>query len=217
MRKVMVAVLSAIVVGLMLVPSGVSAGITTVVVQDRTGDLGFGVNGTGEISKLWADNAPVAQAKYLDMASAWLSQKAKTYTFGMELAAALPKEGSALPGGIKLVEWAVWIDPSPYNVNTNPVLPLFLIALRYDGSSYSAFVLDRGTMVTTSVPFSIDGSKLQLQFSEASIGNRAFEWWSPMVREWTGPLGTSGYWFVDAVDYRLNPGQVYYDIPWPPG
>lgn len=195
----------------------VSAGPKIMVVEDTTGDVGFGVDyKESEISKVWADNTPIVQAGYFDMISTWLSQKGKKYTFGMGLLADLPKEGVALPDGIHLAEWAVWIDPSPYHVTLNPVASLFLIALRYDGSSYSSFILDYGTMVATPVEPSIVGSTFQLEFSASSIGNLAFEWWSPMVRAWWGQLGSSGYWFVDAVDFGTVDGQVYYDLPWPP-
>ena len=201
----------------MMLAQPVTAATITSVVEDPAGDVGFGVDPkTGGIMHLWGDNTPVAQAGFLDMVLTSLSQKGKTYTFGMELAAALPKEGAALPDGFKMVEWAMWIDPSPYNYLVNPVPPLYLIALRYDGSSYSAFILDYGTMVNTPVAFAVDGSKLQIQFTAASIGNLAFEWWSPLVREWTGPVGTSGYWFVDAVNLPLVDGYAYLDLPWPP-
>jgi len=217
MRSAIVALLSAIVVGMMLVPGSVSAGTLTMVVEDAEGDLGFGVDPkTGGIMNLWQDNTPVAQTTYLDMVSTWLSLKKDTYTFGMELAGALPEEGSPLTGGMKLVEWAVWIDPSPYNFITNPVAPLFLIALRYDGVSYSAFIMDYATMDTAPVAFSVDGSKLEIQFTSASIGDLALEWWSPLVRLWSGPIGSSGYWFVDAVDLEPIDGYVYMDLPWPP-
>jgi hypothetical protein len=215
MRRVTVALLSAIVAGLMVVPGSVSAKTLTSVVEDPEGDLSYGIDPeTGGFMNLWQDNTPVAEAKYLDMVSTWLSLKKGTYTFGMELAAALPEEGSALPEAIKLVEWAVWIDPSPYNYITNPVAPLFLIALRYDGSSYSAFMMDYDTMLTTSVAFSVEGSKVELQFTSASVGE--FDWWSPLVRVWMGPLGSSGYWFVDAVNLEPIDGYVYIDLPWPP-
>jgi len=214
--KVMIALLSVIVVGLMLVPSGASAGTMVSVVQDSTGDLGFGFDPqTSEMMPVWGPGTPWVKAGYFDIASAWLSQKGSTFSFGMELAAALPKEGSALPGGIQLAEWALWIDPSPFNVVTNPVAPLFLIALRYDGSTYSAFILDFGTMVMKSVPFSVGGAQVQLRFSAASVGNLAFEWWVPFVRIWQGPLGSAGFAFVDGIDWGSAPGQVYYDIPWP--
>jgi hypothetical protein len=216
MRKQVVAFLCAIVVGLIMAQPVSGASVTSVV-DDPVGDLGFGIDPkTGGLMNYWQDNTRVAQSKYLDMVSTWLSQKGKTYTFGMELAVAPPKEGSALPDGFKLVEWAMWIDPSPYNVITNPVAPLFLISLRYDGSRYSAFVLDYSTLLQTPVAFSVDGSKIQLQFTAASIGNLAFEWWSPMVRYWDGPVGSSGYWFVDVVNLEPVDGYVYIDLPWPP-
>lgn len=195
----------------------VTAGPMMSVVEDSEGDLSFGVDvKTGGFIREWADNTPVAKSEYLDMLSTWLSLKKETYTFGMELAADLPKAGSPLPDGFKVVEWAVWIDPSPYNYVINPVPPLFLIALRYDGSSYSAFIMDFATMLTTPTAFSIDGSKFQLQFTKASIGNLAFEWWSPLVRVWWGTMGSAGYWFVDAVDLPPVDGYVYMDLPWPP-
>ena len=217
MRRIIVALLSTIVAGLMLVPCSVSAGTLTMVVEDAEGDLGFGVDmQTGGILRYYTDGVPIAEAGYLDMVSTWLSLKKDTYTFGIEAAAALPEEGSALPDGVKLVEWAMWIDPSPYNVLINPVSPLFLIALRYDGSSYSAFILDYATMLTAPVAFSVEGSTLQLQFTSAEIGDLALEWWSPLVRAWWGTLGSSGYFFVDAVDLPLVDGYAYLDLPWPP-
>lgn len=217
MRRAMIGALSAIVAGLMLVPGSVSAGTLTMVVEDPEGDLGFGLDPkTGGIMHLWEENTPVAQAAYLDMVSTWLSLKKETYTFGIEAAAALPEEGAALPGGIKLVEWALWIDPSPYNYITNPVAPLFLIALRYDGSSYSAFIQDYATMLMVPAQFSVAGATLEIQFTAESIGYLDLEWWSPLTREWTGPIGSSGYWFVDAVDLEPIDGYVYVDLPWPP-
>lgn len=217
MRRVVVAFLSAIVAGLMLAPGGVSAGVMKTVAQDSLGDIGFGVDPkTGWIMHEWADNTPVDRAGYFDMVSASFSQKGKIYTFEMEVAAALPEVGSPLPNGIHLAEWAVWFDPSPYNVHTNPVAPLFLIALRYDGSAYGAFVLDYSTMTAVSTPFSVDGTELQIVFTAASIGNLEIPWWSPLVRVWWGPLGSSGYWFVDGVDMGAVPGQDGIDLPWPP-
>ncbi len=187
------------------------------VAQDTVGDLGFGIDPkTGWIMHEWADNTPVVKAGYLDIASTWLSQKGKVYTFGMEMAVALPEPGEPLPGGCKLVEWAMWIDPSPYNVHTNPVTPLYLMALRYDGSSYDAFLVDYSTMEKTAIPYSIDGPLLQLQWSAGAIGNLEFKWWSPLVREWTGPIGSAGSWFVDGIDPGTVPGQDGIDLPWPP-
>lgn len=205
------------VIALMMLAQPVSAATITSIVQDPAGDLGFGVDPkTGGIMHTWQDNTRVAEAKYLDIVSASFSQKGKTYTFGIEVAAALPEEGTPLPNGIHTVEWALWIDPSPYNVFSNPCPTLFLVTLRYDGSSYSAFMLDYETMLRTPVAFSHDGSVVQLQFTAASIGNLSSFWWSPLVRIWEGLVGTSGYWFVDSVSYEGADGYDYIDYPWPP-
>src|SRR4030042_4347545 len=183
----------------MLIPGSVSAGTLTMMVEDPEGGLVFGLDmKTGGLARYYTEGAPIAGAGYLDMVSTWLSLKKDTYTFGIEAAAALPEEGSALPEGVKLVEWAMWIDPSPYNVLINPVPALFLIALRYDGSSYSSFILDYATFLTAPVSFSVEGSTLQLRFTSAAIGVLALEWWSPLVRAWWGTLGSAGYWLVGA-------------------
>ncbi len=204
-------------IALMMLAQPAAAATITYAVEDPLGDLGFGIDPkTGGVMQTWGDNTPVVKAGFLDMALTWLSQKGKTYTFGMEMGAALPEAGSPLPGGMKVVEWAVWIDPSAFNIIIDPCVPLYLIALRYDGSAYEAFLLDYATMEKTPIGFSIDGAKLQLQFTAADIGNLVIQWWSPLVREWTGPVGTSGYWFVDAVNLPLVDGYAYIDLPWPP-
>ena len=217
MSKVGVALLSAIVVGLMLVPSGVSARSMMLYATDSTGDICMGWDvKTGGLAP-GPPGAPWATTGYLDIAAAWLSQKGNTYTFGMELAAALPKEGAALCKGVQQVEWAMWIDPSPFNYATNPVAALFKMALTYDGSTYSAGLWDLSTGVfVTSLPFTVSGATLQFEFSAASIGNFAFSWWVPLVRIWQGLYGSAGYAFLDGIDWNSVEGQVYHDLPWPP-
>lgn len=214
MRKVIVALMSAVVIGMLLVPSGASA-LTITVAQDSVGDVGIALDmKTGTIRDTLSPNAPLVKAGYFDMVSVWLSQKGKTYTFGMELAVALPKEGTPLPNPAKLAQWDLWIDRAPYIVDPAP--PVGMIALRYDGSSYSAFVLDWATMVETPIPFSIDGSMLQLQFTAAQLSNEVISWWVPLVEIYVGPLGTGASAFIDAVDLGAVPGQVGFDLPWPP-
>ena len=190
----------------------VSAG-TMIKVQDTEGDLAksYYVE-TGEPKTGWGDNAPVVQAGYFDMVSAWLGQKGKTYVFGMELAADLPQEGTALPPGISAAAWILWIEPEPWTP-TKPVASTFILYLLYDGSVYSAGLIDVVADVTTSVPFAVDGPMFELTFSADSIGNPTSFWW-------TGGLnvfwGAGGWAMVDAIDPGAAPGQVYWDIPWPP-
>jgi hypothetical protein len=91
-----------------------------------------------------------------------------------------------------------------------------MMALRYDGSSYSAFVVNWATMVETPISFSIDGSKLELQSTAAQLSNAVISWWVPLVEIYLGPLGTMASAFIDAVDLGAVPGQVGFDLPWPP-
>ncbi|MBN1677715.1 MAG: hypothetical protein JW880_04180 [Candidatus Thermoplasmatota archaeon] len=210
MRKIAVTLLSAFVVGLMLAMPA-SAGTLTMKVADGTGDVGR--NSWAHVndpSQYWADNTAVAKTGYFDMISTWLSQKGKTYTFGMELASVLPEEGSALPIPIKTAEWLLWIDSYPMSA------PLYTFSLYYDGSSYSAILLDVSTMVSTPVSFTIDGTKFQVDLSQDLVGDLAGLWWSPAVRLWWGPLGSVGEWIVNLVDFGVAPGQDGVDLPWPP-
>lgn len=206
--------MSVVVIGLMLVPGGASA-LTMTVAQDSVGDVGIAIDmKTGTIRDTLSPSVPLVKAGYLDMVSVSLSQKGKIFTFGMELAAALPEEGTPLPNQIQLALWELWIDPAPYIVYPAP--PVGLIALKYDGSSYSAFVCDWATMIEAPIPFSVDGSMLELRFTAAQLSNAVISWWAPLVEIYLGPLGTIASAFIDAVDLGAAPGQVGLDLPWPP-
>jgi len=199
----------------MVVPSGASAATKTIVVQDRIGDLGTKIDWkTGDISNWWPDTTSVTKVGYFDMVSFSLSYKAKTYTFGMELAKALPEPGSTLPTGFKLVKWLMWIDPEPWNMKYNNILSLYTIQLTYDGSKYAAELKDYATgVVLAALPFAVDGSKLQIEFSAASIGNLESFWFMPCtVVVWA--VTGAGYWDLDGSDPGSVPGQVWWDIPW---
>ena len=222
MRRVLVALLSAIVVGLMLVPSGVSAGTTTIMATDRMGDLGPKYDAAlADTVVFWPDNMPLTAAGYFDMLSWWFSysNKDKTYTFGMELAKALPSQGSPLPNGFKEVRWLVWLDNGAWNPKYNPTVASYYTAqLTYDGSEYAAVITQGGTWgpLVATLPFSVDGSKLQIQFSAASIGNLKSFWIMPCtVVQWS-LVPYSGYWDLDAADPGSAPGQVWWSVPWPP-
>jgi len=99
MRKVVVALLCATVVGILLVPSGVSAGSKTVYVKDSTGDIGFGWSPrTGEILPAWGPGTPWATTGYLDIAAAWFSQKGNMYKSVWNLLLRFLKRGRPLVG-----------------------------------------------------------------------------------------------------------------------
>jgi hypothetical protein len=192
--------------------------LSTLKVTDGKGDQSIMFDPkTGELDKLWPASTAIAQAGYLDISSAWLTQKGKTYTFGMELAKALPEVGTPLPHQIRSVDWSMWIDPSPWNSKENPVSPLFQIALTYDGTAYSAFVANFVTMERNAVSsLSIGTSTFELEFSAESISDQAFSWWVPAVGVNFGPTWSAGSVIVDMIDWDSTNGQVWYDLPWPP-
>jgi len=208
--KVISAVAGTLVIALMMAMP-VLADTVTLIVADGTNDVGRNDwTHLNDPRHYWADNTAAAETGYFDMVSTWLSQKGKTYTFGMELASLLPEEDSPLPAPIKTAEWLLWIDSYPMSA------PLYTFSLYYDGSSYSAILLDASTTIATPLPFTIDGAKFEADLSQNLVGDLAGLWWSPAVRLWWGPLGSVGEWVVDVVDFGMAPGQEGIDLPWPP-
>lgn len=217
MRRLAVGLFGAIIVGMMLAMP-VSGGTVTFKVSDRQGDIGkLADYETCDVKNGWGDNAPIVRAGYFDMLSYWLSysSKEKAYSFGMELAADLPTEGSALPPGMKSVYWLMWIDPEPWNPFYGFNAPwLYAIALTYDGSSYGAVLMETGYNLIALLSFEVAGSMFQVQFSAASIGHPSSFWWFPCPMTVWSPSGM--VWDVDGPDPGASPGQVWWDLPWPP-
>lgn len=216
------ALLCVLVAGLMLVPGAVSAGTTTISASDKTGDLGPKFDArTAETVLYWPDNMPLTRVGYFDMTS-WsfsYSSKDKTYTFGMELAAPLPSEGSHLPTGFKEVKWLVWIDMGAWNPKYAPTVgSYYTVQLVYDGSEYFAELREGagwGPLVVA-LPFEVNGAHLEIQFSAASIGNLKSFWIMPCTVVLWSLQPYSGYWDLDSTDPGAAPGQVWWDVPWPP-
>ncbi len=223
MRKAVVMLFSAIVVGLMLAPS-VSAGRSTIVtVPDAEGDLGkynvqvtiWRANGVA-ISNVpdWGDNAPVLQSSYVDMVSVSFGMVKGTYVFSMELAADLPQAGAQLAPGIVFLTWCLWIESGPWTPTVaSPTL--YQAGIDFDGYSYSSWLFDYRTGAETSVPFTIDGSTLQMRISPASIGDLSSFWW-----EGGTFVAKQSYfappWLIDGMDLGAAPDQVGTTLPWPP-
>lgn len=221
MRRSAAALLCSVVVGLLTVPSGVSADISAVV-SDDVGDVPVGWDvTTGEPTEEQLNgDSPASRVGYLDMVSYSLSLSTETsvYTLWMKLSADLPLEGDALPSGIKVAEWAVWIEDGVWNPALNPVTTWFVIMLTYDGANYDAYVLD---YQTKAVVMSLEdvqraGAEFQMSFPADSIGNPESFYWMTSTRVWWGKPDTYGYRFQDLTDWDAYAGDSGYDIPWPP-
>lgn len=221
MRRNVTASMCAVAVALLMVPGGVSADVSTVVSDDE-GDVPVGWDmTTGEpTEEQLSGNAPASRVGYFDMLSYSLSlnTEASIYTYWMELSADLPLEGDALPSGVKIAEWALWVEDGVWNPVLNPVTTWFVIALTYDGASYDAYVLDYQTkeVVTSLEDIQCAGAEFQISFSADSIGNRESFYWMASTRVWWGQPDTWGFRFQDFTDWDAYAGDLGYDIPWLP-
>lgn len=225
MREGYAVLLSMAVVGLMTVPGSVSADVYEMPISDAEDDLPVGwdvVTGEPTYEQL-NSNWPMARVGYMDMVSYKLALDTDTgtFTFWMKVNGDLPSDESALPSGVKVVEWAMWIDPpetGSWNPVRNPVVSLYLIALQYDGESYSGWIMDYETkeIVLELDDMTVSGAEFQITFPAGSVGDIQSFWWSTSTRVWWGQPGTYGFRFADFTDWDAYPGDLGYTILWPP-
>lgn len=160
---------------------------------------------------------PLIQVGYLDMASYSLSLEGDYYRFYMSVYTALPVEGVEIPSGITICEWAMWIDPEPWNPVLNPVTSLFLIELLYDGSEYNAYLVDFDSEAREMIPLEShdqSGSELWIEFPADVVNDLDLGtlWWSATTRVWWG-TGVYACRFVDISNW--DPDTLSYEMPWP--
>jgi hypothetical protein len=216
MRKVIAALVSLVVVGLLMVPGSVSAKSISIEVEDRIGDVApLYTARTYDYVALYGDNSPIVQAGYFDMTLFWFGLKGDTYTFGMEMVGDLPQEGDSLPQGVELLQYTLWLDQEAWDWLPYSGISYFIIVLQYDGLSYHAALYEyiSGDEVME-LPFTVSGPRFEVRFSADSITNIPTFWLFPSVAVYFGncPLES----FVDLVDYTADaPGQVYTSIQWP--
>jgi len=216
MRKMALALLSAVVAGLLMVPSSVSAKTLSIEVVDRTGDVAIVYDVEAyEYRALYGDNSPIVQTGYFDMTLFRFSLKGNIYTFGMELAADLPQEGDPLPQGVGLLQYTLWLDEYWWDwISDDPAY--FIVVLRYDGSSYSAALLEwPSEEIIMSLPFIIEGPRFEVKFSADWMENIPTFWLFPAVVAYFGECPMMSW--PDLIDCDADaPGQVVNSIPWPP-
>ena len=220
MKKVIVALVSLVVVGLLMVSGSVSAKPISIKVEDRIGDVGpMYTAETYDYVALYGDNSPIVEAGYFDMKLFLFSQKGDTYSFGMEMAGDLPQEGDPLPQGVSLLQYTLWLDPEAWDWSPYAFPSYFVIRFQYDGSSYHAglyeYVQEEQGDELMELPYKIIGPRFEVGFSADSIENIPSFWLFSSVVVYFGdcPWKT----FVDSIDYGAGaPGQEWTSIPWPP-
>jgi hypothetical protein len=186
-------------------------------ISDAEGDVPWSYDTqTGETKdQIWSSNPPIVQVGYFDMISYSLSLDGDYYTFWMKLAAELPVAGDALPSGTVAGEWAMWIDPAPWNPTLGPGGSLFMIKLTYNGSGYAACLVNYATKEETPLESSDHlGSELWISFHASVVDGQESLWWCASTRSYTGS-GVYSFRFVDWTDWDVADGQEWYSIPWP--
>jgi hypothetical protein len=226
MRRSVAALLCAVVVGLLTVPSGVSAQTDDyVIVPDRQGDIGRIYDWTDEFNttrSVWTANSVLGGVGYLDMLSVWLERDGDTYTFGMDLDGDLPIEGTALPGCYRYVRWCLWIDSAPWP-SEDPVTSYFAFWLQYDESGYSTELWNLDTMEVESQDHDLgtpdDRSRFEIEFS---IGGLEEFWFGAGVKiinhATQDPLPGGSFWITDFIDAKTQTEMEYQEalsIPFP--
>jgi hypothetical protein len=217
MRKAAVTLITVIVVGLMAVPCSVSGtDVNYVEAEDREGDIAFCYDFAAlDYRTLLGESSPIVKAGYFDMRLFWFSLEGDMYTFGMQLAADLPKEGDPLPSGVRAMQYEVWLDEDAWDWST-PVVSYFEVYLGYDGYHYSAALREPGAPEPLKyLDYEIAGPTFEVRFSAADIGYLP-EFWlgAPAV---TCLMGASAMeLWPDIIDLYAAEGQVYTSIKWPP-
>ena len=168
----------------------------TSVLTDPSGDTDF--------------NAPGFQ----DIIRAEVTKESDGFVVRMEVAAAVPANPTLPRPGVSEIwwVWALQFDPtSPqgYPIAPGETLPSEVHChIGWNGTSFSAEVIDRrpllngGQPIIMTVPFSVQGSTLELHVPSAVVGNRSSFGWAALTWDWSGPVGTGGLHFVD-----LNTGH----------
>ena len=155
---------------------------------------------------------------FQDIVRAEVSKEGDEFVLRMEMAATIPVN-PPLPRPAEHEIWWMWaIDldrttqPAGYPCAPGCTLPSEIHAcVRWDGSSFHGIVIDRrpllsgGQAIIMTVPFSVHGATLELRVPSAVIGNPSSFRWPTVTTDWSGPVGTGGFHFVD---HGSPPGQA---------
>lgn len=136
-------------------------------------------------------NDPVGDGSpaYLDMVKVSIAKKGGIFLFAQQLAVPIPAMPS-IPVGSEEVAWGWDLDTDPSTappgwpaVDNQPFPFEFLVLLSWDGTSFTATVIDRrplltgGQVIITAVPFTIKDDTIKLFIGSEIIGNpSSFQW-----------------------------------------
>lgn len=147
---------------------------------------------------------------FQDMVRVEVSKEADGFVVRMEMAATIPGNPPLPPPAVHEISWA-WafqLDPTTfpkgYPNAPGSTLPSEVYAyVGWDGTSFHGIVIDRRPLLNgepatiLTVPFSVLGATLELHVPSAVIGNLPSFRVTGLTIDWSGPIGTGGFHFVD--------------------
>lgn len=200
MKRTILAPLLVIVTALALVQPA-SAGPTSVV-EDPVGD-----------AFIWPGARP--GEPFQDIVRAEVSERGGTFRFVMRLAEAIPESPTSPPWALLVWQWDLDTDPNtfptgfpyPYPFGYGEEYQVFFV---WDGTSFSAFVIDRTPLLTGGdaeirpASFVVKGSELRVYVNAADVGDPSGFGWGAYTGDWMTKLG-GAYAFVDGTSLSTWP------------
>lgn len=154
---------------------------------------------------------------FQDIVRSEISKEGDGFVVRMEVAATIPVN-PPLPRPAVHEIWWVWafqLDPATwpagYPSAPGSTLPSEVHAhVGWDGTSFHGIVIDRrpllngGQATILTVPFSVQGATLELHIPSSVTGIPSTFGWASVTTDWSGPVGTDGYHFVDSTSPPVN-------------
>lgn len=148
---------------------------------------------------------------FQDIVRSEISKEGDEFVVRMEVAAPIPVN-PPMPRPAVHEIWWIWafqLDPNTwppgYPSAPGSTLPSEVHAhVGWDGTEFHGIVIDRrplldgGQATILPVPFSVQAASLELHVPAAVIGNLSSFKWASVTSDWSGPVGTDGYHFVDS-------------------
>ena len=138
----------------------------------------------------------------------------------MDMAGPVPVAPPLPPPGVNDIWWAWGFDldpglPQGYPVGPNYARwPEIIVHVSWNGTEFAGTAIDRrplltgGEAILTPVPFtfSIDRTILQAELAYTLIGDVPPSFgWGYVIWDWSGPVGSNGFNYVDGGGGTFNP------------